>query len=102
PRCTSHSPGSSLHESTSVCPPLLISSHLIIYQPTVHPFTGYTSPLHRLNHLYILHYLFALCTIHKHTSTRTLSFCTIHTSTRTLYFCTIHTDEDNFQALLMT
>ena len=46
---------------------LPFSSHLIIFQPTVHPFTGYTSPMHRLNHLYILHYHFALCTIHTHT-----------------------------------
>src|SRR4029434_767054 len=91
----------SLHESTSVCPPPPhppphpptippsrrppvapppppFSSHLIIFHPTVHPFTGYTSPLHRLNLLYSA---LSLCTIH----TRTLSFCTIHTSsTRTL------------------
>src|SRR4029434_9610511 len=52
---------SSLHESTSVCPPLLIS---LLYQLTVHPFTGYTSPLHRLNLLYS-----ALFSLHYHTST---------------------------------
>src|SRR4029434_4754355 len=32
--------------------PLLFSSHLIIFHPTVHLFTGYTSPLHRLYYLY--------------------------------------------------
>src|SRR4029434_5589623 len=43
----------SLHESSSVSPPLLI-----IFHPTVHLFTGYTSPLHRLDFtIYItLHY----------------------------------------------
>src|SRR4029434_2626922 len=50
----------SLHGSTSVSP-LLISLYLIISHPTVHLFTGYTSPLHRLYYLYhfalsLLHY----------------------------------------------
>ena len=59
----------SLHESTSVCPSLLISSFTIPL--SIHPSTGYTSPLHRLNNLY----LFALST---HTQAQEL--CTIHTS----------------------
>ena len=44
----------------SVCPPPLYSSHhIIIYQPTVHPLTGYTSHLHRLFlHIYIFIYIY--------------------------------------------
>src|SRR4029434_47595 len=61
--------------------PLLFSSHL--------------SPMHRLYHLYILHYHFALCTFqtHRHTQAQEHYLAlSIHTSTRTLYiFCTIHT-----------
>src|SRR4029434_10409657 len=34
---------------------------ILLYKPTVHPLTGYTSPLHRLV-LFILHSLFALST----------------------------------------
>src|SRR4029434_4879887 len=52
----------SLHESTSVCPPLLISSHLI---------SSHLSPMHRLYHLHILHYHFSLCTFQTHTHTHT-------------------------------
>src|SRR4029434_9192459 len=49
---------------------------------------------HRLYHLHILHYHFALCTFqtHTHTSTRSLS-CTTHPHKHKniIYFCTIHT-----------
>ena len=52
---------------------LPFSSHLIIFHPTVHPFTGYTSPLHRLYYLYLFAHT---------TSTRTVSLCSmLHTST---------------------
>src|SRR4029434_9253173 len=54
----------SLHESTSVCPPLLISSHL--------------SPMHRLYHLHILHYHFALCTFQRHTHTHKHKITILH------------------------
>src|SRR4029434_8440640 len=47
----------SLHESTPVCPPLLIPSHL--------------SPMHRLYPLHILHSPSALCTFQTHTHTHT-------------------------------
>src|SRR4029434_3506994 len=55
----------SLHESTSVSPPLLTSLYSI---PLSIFFTSYTNPLHRLYHLYILHH-FALCTFQTHTHT---------------------------------
>ena len=73
----------SLHESTSVCPPLLISSHL--------------SPMHRLYHLYILHYHLSLCSLHfpnTHTHTQAQEHylaLSIHTSTRSLYFFALST-----------
>ena len=60
------------------------SSHLIIFHPTVHLFTGYTSPLHRLYYLYH----FALSS---HTQAQVLNPCTIHTSTWTLSLCTLCT-----------
>src|SRR4029434_7869872 len=61
-------------------------------------FTGYTSPLHRLYYLYH----FALSS-----HTQALNPCTIHTSTRTLSLCTlcttflvnINTDTTNFCTL---
>src|SRR4029434_8562656 len=52
--------------------------------------------MHRLYHLHILHYHFALCTFitHTHTSTRPLS-CTTHPHKHKniiyFFFCTIHT-----------
>src|SRR4029434_10149204 len=61
---------SSLHESTSVCPPLLISSHC----PS-------------------LYWLYYLCTIHTHTSTRTLSLHYPHTHKHknTIFALSTHT-----------
>ena len=59
----------SLHESTSVCP---IIHPILLYQPTLHPFTCYISPLNRLNLLYIfLHYP------HKHKNTFLLGIYTV-------------------------
>src|SRR4029434_77730 len=74
---------------------LPFSSHLIIYHPTVHPFTGYTSPLHRLNHLYILHSLFALCTNPTHTSTITLSLHYPHKHKNTIFLHYPHQQHKN-------
>ena len=62
------------------------------------PCSSHLSPMHRLYHLHILHYHFALCTFITHTHTHTQAqdhylALPILTSTRTLYifFCTIHT-----------
>src|SRR4029434_10444233 len=67
----------SLHESTSVCPPLLISSHLISSQPHAQTLPPTYSAL-------------SLCSLHfpnthTHTSTRPLS-CTTHPRTLYIFF----------------
>src|SRR4029434_8540624 len=59
----------SLHESTSVCPPLLISSQ---------PHAQILPPTYSALSLCSLHYLFSLCALQTHTHTHT------HTSTRPL------------------
>src|SRR4029434_11174309 len=63
--------------------------------------SSHLSPMHRLYHLYILHYHFALCTFQTHTHTQAQEHylaLSIHTSTRTLYFFALSTPaaQDHF------
>src|SRR4029434_1434562 len=63
-------------------------------QPTLMQSTRRVSPMHRLYHLYILHYHFALCTFQTHTHTQAQEHylaLSIHTSTRKLYFFALST-----------
>ena len=79
----------SLHESTSVWPiihPILLS----YYTKPLHPFTGYISPLHRLNLLYSANLYISLHYTHKqHKNTFLLG---IYTVTHNHTYCTIGSD----------
>src|SRR4029434_8176597 len=74
--------------------PLLFSSH---YIPSHYPFTGYTSPLHRLYYLYH----FALSS---HTQAQVLYLCTIltHTSTSTLSLHYPHTHKHKYSIFALS